>query len=888
MVGVDQIMSTRLQLRGTNKVKFAFVCSDGPHICYLFVGRQAKVEWISSGEPFIARSERDPNLVSLGKVSAARLAQDNPVDILIFEGRPPKSDDPVWDTVELKRLVWIDDTGRGRFKCGKKEGWRVHRRSISHAEIGGVTDAMFSVFLASRMEPDSEWTIPASGVRATLSRVVDPTKGGKSVDPPVVGKGSVEALNTALGLLQWKRRFDRVCVPTVYSKDKWALRRLSDVELADVLDLPGTMRKRMNIGQLAKLSKLNVPGKVMAAVIDSLVNLVRDEHFLDVKPALTCDGTSRKRPGEEVLLGNNKRINLGDTRHVATGCENEVRDVSFAEVCDELNAGGSPEKLTTVADNAVKSDDAPAPEHLFDRRVLEASPFVAARERGVKNGGILGWEEALRRLRRFSLRIWKRKVRREYIEWLSRPDREAFTSNEMKELGWDACRRVDGASFWEWDSGSTPLFWRWPRIYQRDVWEGAPPRFVSTPPMTKEAQPPYDDLEVRAKVSAKLQKVVDRGYIEIVNDPDRVKSFMFMFDVPKGDSDIRMVYDGSRSGFDESIWAPWFALPTVETMTRTVWPGGWCGDRDFGEMFLNFMLHPEARVYCGVDLSQLDLDMRTRAPVEGTSLMGCWTRNAMGLRSSPYLSVQAVTRIKRAFLGDTTDRENPFHWETVIVNLPGSEGYDPSSPWISKLRHDQRVAADLHIYIDDVRITGPSKELVWSAGSRVAKLCSFFGLQDAPRKLREPSQTPGAWAGSVVATEGGSVKKFVTDEQWGKTQRCVRWIASKLGIAGDEWSLELLADEDEGRVPNGKLPHKQAERIRGFLIYVSRTYTAMVPYLKGLHLTLDFWRGRRDEEGWKILGREEEGEGDQAAFANRKAPRFVSVAPRLYQDVEVL
>ena len=97
--------------------------------------------------------------------------------------------------------------------------------------------------------------------------------------------------------------------------------------------------------------------------------------------------------------------------------------------------------------------------------------------------------------------------------------------------------------------------------------------------MTKEAQPPKDDLEVRAKVSAKLQKVVDRGYIEIVNDPDRVKSFMFMFDVPKGDSDIRMVYDGSRSGFNESIWAPWFALPTVETMTRTVWPGGWCGWR---------------------------------------------------------------------------------------------------------------------------------------------------------------------------------------------------------------------------------------------------------------------------------------------------------------------
>ena len=122
-----------------------------------------------------------------------------------------------------------------------------------------------------------------------------------------------------------------------------------------------------------------------------------------------------------------------------------------------------------------------------------------------------------------------------------------------------------------------------------------------------------------------------------------------MFDVPKGNSDIQMVYDGSRSGFNESIWAPWFGLPTVETMTRTVLPRGWCGDRDFGEMFLNFMLHPEARAYCGVDLSQLDLDLKGTGFSDKTSLIGSWTRNAMGLRSSPYLSVQSVSRIKRIF-----------------------------------------------------------------------------------------------------------------------------------------------------------------------------------------------------------------------------------------------
>ena len=39
---------------------------------------------------------------------------------------------------------------------------------------------------------------------------------------------------------------------------------------------------------------------------------------------------------------------------------------------------------------------------------------------------------------------------------------------------------------------------------------------------------------------------------------------------------------------------------------------------------------------------------------------------------------------------------------------------------------------------------------------------------------------------------------------------------------------------------------------RGFLVYVTRTYPAMVPYLKGFHLTIEMWHGGRDPEGWKL------------------------------------
>ena len=60
-----------------------------------------------------------------------------------------------------------------------------------------------------------------------------------------------------------------------------------------------------------------------------------------------------------------------------------------------------------------------------------------------------------------------------------------------------------------------------------------------------------------------------------------------------------------------------------------------------------------------------------------------------------------------------------------------------------------------------------------------------------------------------------------------------------------KWHEVLSAGERE-------LSHKELQSDRGFLVYVTRTYPAMVPYLKGFHLTLETWRGGRDLEGWKV------------------------------------
>ena len=99
----------------------------------------------------------------------------------------------------------------------------------------------------------------------------------------------------------------------------------------------------------------------------------------------------------------------------------------------------------------------------------------------------------------------------------------------------------------------------------------------------------------------KLQKVVDRGYLD---NQQVVVSFTTYFHVPKGDEDIRMVYDGTKCGLNGAVWVPTFFMPTIQAHLRALEQGTHMCDVDIGEMFLNFMLHPKLRL-CGVDLKPL-------------------------------------------------------------------------------------------------------------------------------------------------------------------------------------------------------------------------------------------------------------------------------------------
>ena len=418
------------------------------------------------------------------------------------------------------------------------------------------------------------------------------------------------------------------------------------------------------------------------------------------------------------------------------------------------------------------------------------------------------------------------------------------------------------ATFWAWPMGLGVFFWQWPEEYIRDLAIGVPPLWTGVPRQGIERQQGLGDDETIAKIKEKIEDVRAKNYV----GEGKWKATMNYFAVPKGESDIRMVYNGTKSGLNACLHVPWFPLPDADVLTRTLDDAYWCVDNDYGEMFLNFWIHPDLQEFSGMDLT----------PIYGTTESGelfieGWTRCPMGQSPSPFNTVQQTRRLKRVMLGDPADAENVFRWSRVIVNLPGTRTYQPGIPWIAKYRSSGELAADAHDYVDDLRGTGPTAEDAWQVSSRIAKTASYHGVQDAARKRREQTQSPGAWAGVVCGTTPRRPYMSVSQEKWDKTKR----------------EIARLRNEIECRnkaSPRGTIRRKTLEKVAGFLNHVGRAYLVIQIYLNGVYASMNSWRPDRDKEGWKV-GSEEINEGMEQ---NEQAPTRVRMVPRMEFDVEAL
>ena len=205
----------------------------------------------------------------------------------------------------------------------------------------------------------------------------------------------------------------------------------------------------------------------------------------------------------------------------------------------------------------------------------------------------------------------------------------------------------------------------------------------------------------------------------------------------------------------------------------------------------------------------------------------------MGFSPSPYLVTKDLMVVEQMIRGNRRSQVNIFCWKKIILNLPGSISYDSSMPWVYKKGWNNKIAADLFFYIYDGKPTADTAKYSWRATQRVYQMLGYLGIQDACRKRTAPSREPGELAGTSVDLSNLSVTVFVSVKKWLRSKEIILRITEELG---------------EGI----HIDFKELEKDRGFLVYISRTYRVMVPYLKGIHQTLDSWRTGRSKDGYRL------------------------------------
>eukprot|EP00956_Cyclotella_meneghiniana_P026478 scaffold57383_cov35-Cyclotella_meneghiniana.AAC.2 len=253
----------------------------------------------------------------------------------------------------------------------------------------------------------------------------------------------------------------------------------------------------------------------------------------------------------------------------------------------------------------------------------------------------------------------------------------------------------------------------------------------------------------------------------------------------------------------------------------------------------------------------------------------------MGFSPSPYNSIRMALIAEEVIRGDKADSMNPYQWNSVRLNLPGTSSYDPTTSWIAKVREDGLVACELFTFVDDERVTGATEELTWLAAHVMTAKQAYLGIQDAARKAGECSQQPRAWAGAVVhVVEDKGVCVLTSEEKWRKMKDILEY-----------WYEVVTSGETS-------LDHKRLLSDRSFLLRCGGA------------------RGNRDADGWKLppekmtdkmemddgvfIERDEDEDEAAAAYFKRKklnvpgptlhAPvdGFTSPAPHLLADLKAL
>ena len=530
--------------------------------------------------------------------------------------------DVLWKLWEKTNVLQLQNTllvcKYNRLRKQQFHNMRVRWVRFNHADLGGLTSLRWLIGVPRSLFHESlKSSISNLGLNRNFLSIIDEGILGEVCEPS-------RSSGTALVNLRSFKHDEKLCVPSYRSRTGWVLRSLSFKERALILDVKeNTIKIIANSAECSKLKKIIeqgdlVPGKILQIAVTWMLQLWGSPSIHDYKPSRPVENISNITEDVAVILSEADKDYLSFEKRYLYG----------------------------YGQKAAKNDYEKVPIELWDRFILRNKfPWLKYDTRVTRALDILRTRVAFRyylfRLRRSLFEY----LRVEYgTEWWMlhqresknnkrkrdgkrvKSNREASTFQKDVEVGRDALSRAANSSWWEWTHGSSCYFWRFPKCLQAHIRDGYPIHIESALPRYRQRQTfRLTDVGLH-QLRKKVEKVVDRGYLE----EGYVGSLINYFAVPKGEGDIRVVYDGTKCGLNQCVWAPNFFLPSVDSLLMKVSEKTWFSDMDLGEMFLNFYLDRRIRPFAGVDITNFK-ESKSKAWLR-------WNRTLMGFRSSPYIA----------------------------------------------------------------------------------------------------------------------------------------------------------------------------------------------------------------------------------------------------------
>jgi len=518
--------------------------------------------------------------------------------------------------------------------------WRWYY--LSHSSFGGVTNGRFWCGTNSEVHHPPEESTSGRRVRHYLKPLIKGREHQPPDDPEATHEGLAymgKALHPG-GFFPVTCPRVKVVSPCVFSSTKWVLRALTVHEVAGCCDVPEAIINTLSPVLVERCSVsampflFTSPAKILGGFVEAL--MLPQPLPEERQPLSTPNAT----PPSATIVRE-------EEGHAEAPTERPLPELLYGR------------------DKAAKNDDAAVNVGYWDDEIVKPwirDPGFTRRVRAhLASKGVLPMEAfrklALRTWRRNVWRSFRRYMRQRSDDWTSLPD-DPGAVHDWKltmEGARDCLVRCMGASWWEWMAGSHLLFWRWPQESQVWARDGLPIPLERLLTPYRKPQPREANPNVVTAVRAKLDKFRNKGYVV----KGTVESLTSYFTVPKGDGDVRIVFDRTKSGLNDVIWTPTFSLPSADTLLATLEPGTWMADIDVGEQIYNFQLDPNIRPYCGLDLSPYYPD---------ATAWEYWCQCVMGLKSSPYGCVRMDHLGDEVNRGNPQSPFNPFRYDFVRLN----------------------------------------------------------------------------------------------------------------------------------------------------------------------------------------------------------------------------